>query len=123
MDRFVADVKSFLTLFPFTGASWFVIFGLIVLTLIFYVEHRDPKSTVRFEHLICDSTNNRASPYKLGYLIGVAVSTWMIITMSDKGTLTFDMLSVYLMYLLGGAGWNSFVKNKNGSDSADVEPK
>jgi hypothetical protein len=81
---------------------------------LFAKAHQNPDSPVRWEHLITDSYNNRTSPYKLGYLIGLIVATWLVVFLANKedNHLSFDIFAAYLAYLLGGAGWNSYMKNK-----------
>jgi len=100
---------------PFSSATWIVIGVLTFFIWLFTKAHKDPNSPVRWEHLITDSYNDRTSPYKLGYLIGVIVSTWLVIFLAnkEKGELSFDIFGTYLAFLLGGAGWNSYMKNRN----------
>lgn len=97
---------------PFTAATWTVIGVLLLFVWLFGKASRDPKNPIKWEHLIVDSTNDRASPYKMGYLIGGLVSTWIVVTLTDKGSLTYDIFGMYLTYLLGGAGVNTYFKAK-----------
>lgn len=109
-DAIVSKIGAFFTGLPFTGATWFVIATLGFFVWLFAKANKNPHSMVNWEDLIVDSNNNRASPYKVGYLLGVIVSTWIVLTMSDKETLNFDMLGMYLTYLVTGAGINTFSK-------------
>ncbi len=111
-EIFTDNVARVFTAIPFSGPTWFVIAVLTYFTVVFGRASMDPRSLVKWEHLIIDSQNNRASPYKLGYLIGVIVSTWIVIRFADRETLNFDILGMYLTYLVTGAGVNSFVKAK-----------
>lgn len=88
---------------------------------IFYKGDKDPSNRVSWEDLIVDSANNKASPYKLGFLIGMIVGTWLIIDLEDKGRVTYDILGLYLAYLLGGAGWGYFIKS-SATDKNDITP-
>jgi len=97
---------------PFSGATWFTLFTLFFFVWVFSRASKDPLNPLKWEHLIIDSQDNRASPYKLGYLIGVIVGTWIVIRFADKNVLNFDILGMYLTYLVTGAGVNSFVKSK-----------
>jgi len=74
-----------------------------------------PNSRVSWEDLVIDTNTNKTSPYRLGYLVGIIVSTWTVMTFVDRNALSMDVFATYLTYLLGGAGWNSFVKNKSGT--------
>jgi hypothetical protein len=111
-ESVVASVSKVFASIPFTGATWFIIAALVFLVMLFAKASKDPKNPIRWEHLIIDSNNDRASPYKVGYLIGVVVTTWVVLTFADKDKLTYDILGIYLTYLLGGAGWNSLMKVK-----------
>lgn len=103
---------------PFSGATWFVIFTLGFFVWLFAKANKSVSSVVNWEHLIIDSQNDRASPYKVGYLVGVIVSTWIVIKISDAGNLSLDIFGAYLTFLLGGAGINSFTKAKeHGADT------
>ncbi len=106
----VNSITSFFEALPFSGATWFVLGTLAFFIWLFVKADSKPDSPVQWEHLIIDSSNDRTSPYKVGYLVGLIVGTWIILTLTDGGDLDFDMFGVYLTYLLGGAGVNSFVK-------------
>ena len=117
----VNSVTSFFEALPFSGATWFVLATLAFFVWLFVKADSKPGSPVQWEHLIIDSNNDRTSPYKVGYLVGLIVGTWIILTLTDGGELDFDMFGVYLTYLLGGAGVNSFVKRgeRNRHDEYD----
>jgi apolipoprotein N-acyltransferase len=111
---------------PFTAAAWAVIITLVMFVWLFGRASRDPNSPIKWEHLIIDSSNDRASPYKMGFLLGGLVATWIVVTLTDKDKLSFDIFGLYLTYLLGGAGFNSFMKTKGAEANpapADDEPK
>lgn len=110
IESLVSKVISILGTIPFSFATWFVLAVLGFIVWLFHRANNNPASTINWEHLIVDSSNNRASPYKLGYLIGVIVSTWIVITFANGDKLSFDILGTYLTFLLGGAGVNSYFK-------------
>lgn len=115
MDIIMNSITAFFAAIPFSAATWFVLATLVFFVWLFAKASKSKHSPVMWEHLIVDSNNNRASPYKLGYLVGLIVSTWIIVALMDKDKLTFDMFGTYLTYLLGGAGVNSFVKKDTGA--------
>lgn len=111
-ETVLAKIGALYTAIPFSAATWFVIGALAVFVWIFSKASRDPNSPIKWEHLIVDSQNDRASPYKLGFLLGMIVSTWIVVNFADKDKLSFDIFGMYLTYLLGGASFNSFMKTK-----------
>lgn len=104
------SLAAFFKAVPFSLATWFVLATLLFFVWLFAKASKKQDSVIRWEHLIVDSNNDRASPYKLGYLVGLILGTWVMVSLIDKDKLTFDLFGVYLSYLLGGAGVNSFVK-------------
>lgn len=123
MSNIIAKAGDLIQAIPFTGATWFVIATLALFVILFARASHDPKSPIRWEDMVIDSSNDRASPYKLGYLVGVIVGTWIVLTFTDHDKLTYDIFGMYLTYLLGGAGWNSFLKNKTASPADGADPK
>ena len=113
-ENIISHITQIFAAIPFSGATWFTILTMVFFTWLFAKASRDPLNPIKWEHLIIDSQNNRASPYKLGYLIGVIISTWIVIRFADRQTLNFDILGMYLTYLVTGAGVNSFIKAKEG---------
>lgn len=104
---------------PFSSATWFVIGILIFSTALFVKASKDPNSKVNWEDMIIDSKSNRTSPYKLGFLIGSIVSTWIVIILSDRGTLTYDMFGIYLLYMVSGAGFVEWLKHGKKDQSTE----
>jgi hypothetical protein len=113
-DTILAGFTAALNAIPFTAATWSVIGVLGIFVWLFSKASRDPKNPIRWEHLIIDSTNDRASPYKMGFLIGGLIGTWIVVKLTDANKLTFDIFGLYLSYLLGGASVNTFFKAKGG---------
>lgn len=97
---------------PFSGPTWFVLAVLAFFVWLFARGSTDSTNPIKWEHLVIDSANDRASPFKLGYLIGLIVGTWIVVSFSDRDKLTYDIFGMYLTYLLGGASFNSFIKAK-----------
>lgn len=111
-EMLLAKIGALYAAIPFSAATWFVIGTLAVFLWLFSKASRDPNSPIKWEHLIVDSHNSRASPYKLGFMLGMIVSTWIVVNFADKDKLSFDIFGMYLTYLLGGASFNSFLKSK-----------
>lgn len=117
-------ITSFFHAVPFTGATWMVLSILAFFVWLLAKASKDPNSNVSWEDLIIDSTTNRTSPYKVGFLVGIIVSTWIMISFADGDKLTFDLLGVYLTYLVGGVGVSAVAKRAVNKvvDSSDAEP-
>lgn len=111
-ESFIHTFSALLAALPFSSPTWFVIFVLVFITWLVAQASKDPSNRVRWEDMIIDTTSGKTSPYKLGYLVGMIVSTWTITTLVDKSAITFDMFGMYLTYLLGGASWNAFINKK-----------
>ena len=120
-DDLIRYSTALIAAVPFSGATWFILFILGFFVRLFYIGNKDPKSPVQWEQLIIDSSNNRASPYKLGYLIGLIVGTWIVVTLTDKNLMNVAIFSTYLTYLLGGAGANMYAKRGLTSLPTDVD--
>jgi hypothetical protein len=110
LDDLVHNAVALFALIPFSGATWAVVAILGFFVWLFVQGDKNPKSPIQWEDLIIDTSNNRASPYKLGYLLGLIVGTWVVVNLASKGTLGIDIFGPYLTYLLGGAGVNMYGK-------------
>ena len=120
----IADfIRTILEALPFAKATWFVIFVLGFSVLLFMRASKNPNSKVNWEDMIIDSSTNRTSPYKLGYLIGVIVSTYVVITFMDGGKLGLDVLGAYLTYLVGGAGFTEWLKHGKEPENLSSKPR
>lgn len=118
IDTIISSISRVVALNPFSIATWFVIGLLLFFLWLFMQANKDPKSPVAWEDLIVNTDTERTSPYKLGYLIGLIVSTWIVITFADTDKLTFDIFGLYLSFLLGGAGWAAFMQMKAGNNQS-----
>lgn len=119
-DIVMNTVTTFFASIPFSAATWFVLATLLFFVWVFSKANKSAARPVRWEHLIVDSNNDRASPYKVGYLVGLIVATWIVVALMDRDKLTFDVFGTYLTYLLGGAGVNSFVKKGESTGATKV---
>lgn len=111
MPEWVAIINAIFNSIPISGVTWIVL--AIIAFVVFIVIKADDEGTLRWEDLIVDDELNKISPYKLGFLIGIIVSTWVVISLADRDMLSFDILALFLSYLLGGAGWSEFISRKH----------
>lgn len=121
----IERIRALLGIVPFTAATWSVLLVLVFFGWLFSRADKDPTSPVKWEHLVVDSSNDRVSPFKMGYLIGGLVGTWIVVSLADGKALTYDIFGMYLTYLLGGAGMNTFFRIKGGEDTPNnlTEPE
>lgn len=111
METFFTSVEMFWSHIPFSTATWFVIFILSFIVWLFARANKNPNSPIRWEDMLIDSSTNRTSPYKLGFLVGAIVGTWVVIALMDRDKLSIDIFGAYLAFLVGGAGWVEWVKH------------
>lgn len=116
VDSVIEQIGEFISIvvniIPFSSATWIVLGILFFFVWLFTKAQRSPQSAFKWEHFFIESETNRASPYKLGYMIGLIVGTWVIISFADGDKLTWDIFGGYLAYLLGGAGWSAMMKTR-----------
>lgn len=105
---------------PFSSATWVVLAILTFVVWLFYKANKNPKSPVNWEDMILE--HKKVSPYKLGYLIGLIVGTFVIVQASDNKTLTEALLGVYLAYTVGGAGWMTYLNGKTNAPAQLIPP-
>ena len=128
-DVFITNLTAFFAAIPnpFSTATWFVLGVLMFFVWLFAKAHKNPNSDVDWEDLILEYESfhdvPRVSPYKLGYLIGVIVSTWIVIRFADAGTLGWDILGGYLAFLLGGAGVAATMRSRENTASIKANIK
>jgi hypothetical protein len=111
-DIIMKRISEIITSIPFSAPTWFVLFILGFFVWLFSQASKNPKSPVLWEHMVIDASTDRASPYKLGYLVGLIVSTWLVLFLADKDKLGLDIFAAYLTYLLGGTGINVFKRDR-----------
>ncbi len=88
--------------------AFFVIFSVA-----FSKENKNEKSPVQWIDAIIDKKQNRISVSKLGQFFGIAVSTWVIITLSQNPAAYGIFPAVFAMWLafLGGTwSYSQYVK-------------
>lgn len=125
LEIIITKIAAVFAAIPFSTATWMVLGILMLFVWLFSKAHNNPESRVDWEDLIIDVESDRVSPYRVGYLIGMIVGTWIIIQMSDAGTLTWDILGGYFMYLLGGAGaymWTKSTEKKTNGATPPTPP-
>lgn len=111
LDSVLSAVERIIGVLPFSGATWIVV--ALITFVIVIISKADTEGSIVWEDLIVDQEQDSISPYKLGFLIGIIVSTWIVIDAADKGALQESVLMLYMSYLLGGAGWSEFINKRH----------
>lgn len=89
-----------------------LVLGILVILWIVNKASKDPNSPVSWDDFIVDPETNKASVYRLGYLFGGMISSWVICSLTLSDRLTGELLLIYLTYLIGGASWSAYLNNK-----------
>jgi hypothetical protein len=97
----------------------FLTFVLCAFVYMFYKATRRAEKSLDWTDLITDKGNNSVSITRLTQLIGLIISTWVIIVLTTSGKVTYDMYGMYLSFVVGGTGWTNYLKMKYGK-STDV---
>lgn len=109
-------IVQFFHVLPFSSTTWIVLFVLLFMVYVIRRASKDEKSPLDWQDLFVDTNTNKLSPYRVGFFVGMIISTWTVMTLVDQHQLGVDIFGIYLTYLLGGASWNSWVKSKGSSD-------
>lgn len=110
----------------FTGPAWILVLTLTLIIVMFAKASRNPTSKIDWEQLFIDTHTDKTSPYRVGYLVGMIVGTWVTLVYADRGNLPFDLFGMYLAYLLGGSTLTAYLQKKQSSEQppdSDTPPK
>lgn len=121
MDTILPNIIAGFAMIPFTGSTWFILFTMLFFVGLFFWASHSQNSNVCWEDLVIETKSGKTSPYKLGYLVGIVISTWIVIKLADANNLGLDIFGAYLAYLLGGAGFNTYMKNRIGKTTDPTE--
>ena len=118
------SVVDFLNIFTNSAAiNNMILVGFIfAFAFIFMLESRDPKSLLSWTDLLLDPKSNRVSVAKFGQFWGIAVSTWVIIFMTQEKEAYGIFPIVFPMYLafIGGTwSYNAWLKSKQPGGDVD----
>jgi hypothetical protein len=108
-----AQLLSLIINFLSTRTFWLVsLFAILVITF-----WRDP----RLDWVDMITTVSHREGYekqvvslsKVGQAVGIVISSWVVINLSEHDKLSFDIFYGWLAFLLGGAGWSAWLKTKS----------
>ncbi len=90
--------------------------------LIFFKENNDAKSPLRWIDMLLDEKTGKLSLARVGQFFGIAVSTWVIITLSMKTEWkeVFPMVfPVWLAFIGGTYSFNKYLSHMKKPDDKD----
>lgn len=106
---------------PIATYSLLALLVVLAAWLVFHL--RKPETRATPLDLITTPDTGRLSAAKVGQLVGLIVSTWVIITLTTKDSLSLDLFLCYLTYVAGVDLFGKFLRWKSSSDStASEEP-
>lgn len=87
---------------------------LFVLLVIFgwFIYHIRRSDTANPLDLITTPDTGRLSAAKIGQLVGVVVSSWVIISATQAGKLSSEIFLIYLTYTAGVDLFGKYLRNK-----------
>ena len=108
----------------FSPATWFLLIAFLVMVSAITRAHLNPKSRLDWEDLLLDEHTFKMSLIKLGQMIGIIVSTWVVIDIVDtKHSIGVEILLAYLAFLLGGYGISTFYKSMINDPDPNPRPR
>ena len=112
-------VSNFIATWTFEGIT-FGLFMAVFIVLLFRL-HNSKHSKFMVDNLLVDDTTGKASTSKMGELIALVVSTWIVVHLTINSTLTADFMGMYLAAWVLNRGFRHFVSKKYG-DGVEEEP-
>lgn len=117
MDHFIEIIMQTAFINNFLLVGFFIVFGVV-----FWNASKNPKSSIDWEDLLVDSNTKKVSLDKLGQFWGIAISSWMMIYLTQM-TAAYSVLPMlfpaYLAYLAGVYTFGRWLKSKDATASAD----
>lgn len=95
-----------------TQLLFLLAFAIIIAFLLFKATHREDNA-IDWTDIITDTSGSgKLSSIKVGQMIGLLISSWVVVSLTERNSLSFDIFGLYLAFVGGGAGWSSYLKAK-----------
>lgn len=114
-----SDIVAFFTFLFNNIAAVFLLGFFIIFGIIFWREHKDRNSPLRWVDMLLDKKQDRLSLTKFWQFVGSVVFIWVVITMTMSGTITPEILGIVGAFILGGYGLTTYVKGGQTKDRDD----
>lgn len=112
------DLSALSTIFNLMSTRTFWLF-LAVVIILWAFWRAQSRGELKWTDMITAPGTDKLSLSKVGQAIGIVISSWAIIIMVDKDKLSSEIFGVWLAFLLGGAGWSSYLKAKGSRPHPD----
>jgi len=103
----------------------FLLIGFILcFAVLFMLESRNPKSSIDWRDLLIDTKTKKMSSGKFGQFWGIAVSTWVIISLAQRpeAYAIFPIVfPIYLAFIGGSWSYRSWLKSKASKEPEDED--
>jgi hypothetical protein len=97
-----------------------LITGVLLFLIILVVWHKD-ESRFDLKEIIVDTETNTVSLYKLGQVLALLISTWVLIHETRNGRLNEYLFSLYMFAWAGANSLNKYIDNKGKSETNKTE--
>lgn len=107
------DIVALITNTTFINNAILVLF-FIGFLIIFFRESHNPKSPLVWIDMLLDTKTKKLSLTRFGQFFGIAVSTWVVITLSmkDEWSSAYPLVfGMYLAYIGGTYSFNKYIDN------------
>lgn len=91
-----------------------LITGVLLVLITLVVWHKD-ESRFDLKEIIVDTETNTVSLYKLGQVLALLISTWVLINETRAGRLNEFLFTMYMVSWAGANSLNKYIDNKNKS--------
>lgn len=92
---------------------------LIIICSVLYSAHKNKDSEFNIYDYFIDPATKKASITKTGQTIAILTSTWVVGKLTVAGTISVEMLAVYLAALGVSEGWSKFIGAKYGAKDTE----
>lgn len=102
----------------------FITYPLLILLatiFIWFIYHLRKSDTANPLDLITSPDTGRLSAAKIGQLVGVVVSSWVIISAASAGRLSYELFFLYLIYTAGVDLFGKWIRAKQNMVKVKLE--
>ena len=104
-----------------------LILFIVGFSVLFFFEHRNSKSPITFSDLLVDSKTKKVSNTKLGQLLGIIFSSWVVLYFAQKmnaeqiTTMFPWIFGTWLTFLTASQGIKTYMGSKDKTEITTKE--